>query len=222
VTRFVLVPGAGGVAWYWHRVVSLLEEARHQAIAVDLPADDESAGLAKYTELTVTAIDGDASSIIVAQSLGGFTGAMAAARARVSGLTFVNAMIPLPGERLGEWGAAVGSTEARIAKAKRDGYSEEFDDATYFYHDVSEDKVGAKLARAQSEKVFDDRADFTAWPKIPIRLLASASDRLFPIELQQRIARDRLGIDAEVIPGGHLVALSHPAELVAALLRRPA
>jgi len=34
---FVLIPGAGGAAWYWHRVVPLLQEAGHEAIAVDLP-----------------------------------------------------------------------------------------------------------------------------------------------------------------------------------------
>jgi hypothetical protein len=31
---------------------------------------------------------------------------------------------------------------------------------------------------------------------------------------QQRIARDRLGIEPDLVPGGHLVALSHRAELV--------
>jgi pimeloyl-ACP methyl ester carboxylesterase len=40
MATFVLVPGAGGVAWYWHRVVPILSEARHDAIAVDLPGDD--------------------------------------------------------------------------------------------------------------------------------------------------------------------------------------
>ena len=40
MATFVLVPGAGGVAWYWHRVVPLLEEAKHAAIAVDLPPRD--------------------------------------------------------------------------------------------------------------------------------------------------------------------------------------
>jgi hypothetical protein len=39
---FVLIPGAGGVAWYWHRVIPLLEQAGHEAVAVDLPGDDES------------------------------------------------------------------------------------------------------------------------------------------------------------------------------------
>jgi hypothetical protein len=36
---YALIPGAGGSAWYWHRVTSLLPDA----IAIDLPADDDSA-----------------------------------------------------------------------------------------------------------------------------------------------------------------------------------
>ncbi len=220
MTRFVLIPGAGGAAWYWHRVVPLLEAAGHEAIAVDLPADDPEAGLAKYTELVLAAIGDDKHTIVVAQSLGGFTGAMVAARTAVAGLVFVNAMIPIPGETPGAWGKAVGSTAARVAKAKHEGYSEEFDDATYFFHDVDEELVAeaAKHDREQSETIWEERADFPAWPKIPIRSIASADDRLFPFALQKRIAADRLGIEVEVVPGGHLAALSDPDELVEALM----
>src|SRR5262245_14591883 len=31
---------AGGIAWYWHRVVPLLEASGHDAVGVDLPGDD--------------------------------------------------------------------------------------------------------------------------------------------------------------------------------------
>jgi pimeloyl-ACP methyl ester carboxylesterase len=54
---FVLIPGAGGAAWYWHRVVPLLRQAGHEAIAVDLPGDDETAGLPEYARLVADAID---------------------------------------------------------------------------------------------------------------------------------------------------------------------
>ncbi len=221
MTRYVLVPGAGGAAWYWHRVLPLLEAAGHTAIAVELPADDDTAGLETYVELVLAAIAGDASAIVVGQSMGGITAAIVAARTELAGLVFVNAMIPLPGERVGAWGDAVGSSAARSAKAKRDGYSEEFDEEVYFLHDVPADVIadGEKHQRPQSEAVFRDHARFTAWPKIPIRSIAGEDDRLFPVELQQRMARERLGIEAEVVPGGHLAALSHPRELVAALLR---
>src|SRR5262249_27238400 len=42
---YILIPGAGGMAWYWHRVLPLLEHSQREAITVDLPGDDESAGL---------------------------------------------------------------------------------------------------------------------------------------------------------------------------------
>ncbi len=29
MSTFVLIPGAGGAAWYWHRVVPLLRAAGH-------------------------------------------------------------------------------------------------------------------------------------------------------------------------------------------------
>src|SRR3712207_7939619 len=51
VRTFVLIPGAGGSAWVWSRLTPLLAEAGHDAIAVDLPGDDESAGDRKSTRL---------------------------------------------------------------------------------------------------------------------------------------------------------------------------
>ena len=53
-----------------------------------------------------------------------------------------------------------------------------------------------------------------AWPEVPTRVLIGHDDRLFPADLQRRVARERLGIEADEIEGGHLVALSRPAELV--------
>jgi pimeloyl-ACP methyl ester carboxylesterase len=72
MAAFVLVPGAGGAAWYWHRVVPLLEKAKHEAIAVDLPGADEHAGLSAYADRVVESV-GPRDVVLVAQSLGGFT-----------------------------------------------------------------------------------------------------------------------------------------------------
>ena len=60
MTTFILIPGAGGAAWYWSRVAPLLTAAGHEAIAVDLPADDPAAGLSAYADLVVDAIGGRA------------------------------------------------------------------------------------------------------------------------------------------------------------------
>ena len=72
----------------------LLEEAKHEAIAVDLPGDDVRAGLSVYADRVLEAI-GPRDVILVAQSLGGFTAALMCGRARVRMLVLVNAMIPV-------------------------------------------------------------------------------------------------------------------------------
>src|SRR5262249_58893360 len=117
MTTFVLIPGAGGSAWYWHRVVPLLREAGHEAIAVDLPGDDEAAGLREYAGLVTDAIGGRDDVVLVAQSLGGFTAPLAAPRPGVRALVFVNAVIPAPRETPGAWWGHTGWGQGRIDAA---------------------------------------------------------------------------------------------------------
>jgi pimeloyl-ACP methyl ester carboxylesterase len=56
------------------------------------------------------------------------------------------------------------------------------------------------------------------WPEVPTRVLAPREDRLFPLVFQQRIARERLGIEVDEIAGGHLPMLSRPGELAERLV----
>lgn len=222
MTTFILIPGAGGVAWYWHRLTPLLEKAGHEALAIDLPGDDPRAGLRAYADLVIAAIGERKEVTLVAQSLGGFTAALVCARAPapIRRLVFVNAMIPLPGEKVSEWWGHTGSEEARVAAAERAGYSAAFDEETYFLHDVPKHvaEEGAEHEHEQSKTVFAERADFEAWPEVPIHVLVGRDDRFFPCDFQARVARERLGKDVEEIPGGHLLALSHPRELAESLL----
>src|SRR5262252_2374300 len=217
---FVLIPGAGGTAWYWHRVVPLLRQARHEAIAVDLPGDDPAAGLLEYTQLVVRAIGGRGNVVLVAQSLGAFTAPLVAAKIPVSSVVFVNAMIPRPGETPGEWWGNTGWDDARVAAARQGGYGTEFDLAVYFLHDVPPDvaAAGEPYQRPEADAAFGSVCDFTAWPSVPIRAVAGADDRFFPAGFQQALARDRLGIEADVLPGGHLIAMAQPAALASYLL----
>lgn len=220
MSTFVLIPGAGGAAWYWHRVVPLLRAAGHDAIAVDLPGDDESAGLPEYADRVVAAADGRADVVLVAQSLGGFTAPLVAERIPVAGLVLVNAMVPRPGERPGEWWDDSGSQPAREAAAREHGYPAAFDLDVYFLHDVPPEvaAAGAPHQRPESDAVFASVCDFAAWPAVPIRAAAGVGDRFFPVEFQRALIRKRLGIDADVLPGGHLLALSQPEALAAYLL----
>jgi pimeloyl-ACP methyl ester carboxylesterase len=220
VSTYVLIPGSGGAPWYWHRVVPLLRAAGHEAIAVDLPGDDPGAGLPEYTGLVIDAIGGRENVVLVAASLGGFTAAPVAAKVPVGELVFVNAMIPVPGETAGDWWGNTGSLEAREAAAEQGGYGTDFDLAVYFLHDVPPEvaAAGEPHQRPEVDAVFGSPCDFGSWPAVPIRAVAGADDRFFPVDFQRAQARDRLGIEADVRPGGHLIALAQPEALTRYLL----
>ena len=221
-TTFVLLPGAGGAAaWYWHRVVPLLEKAGHEVLAVDLPSDDERSGLRAYAKLVLSAIGKRRNVTLVAQSMGGFTAALVCTRApkQVKRLVFVNAMIPLPGETAGDWWDDTGSEKARKAAARRGGYGAKFD-LTYFFHDVPKriEREAAAHEHEESAIGFREPATFKSWPDIPIHVVVGKDDRFFPREFQARVARQRLGVTVDEVPGGHLAALSRPRELAKRLL----
>ncbi len=216
MTTHLLIPGAGGAAWYWHRVAPLLE----RAIAVDLPGDDPSQGLPEYVDLVVEAAAGETGLVVVAQSLGAFTALPACARLDVRHLFLLNAMIPAPGETAGEWWDNTGSGEARVAAARAGGYDEAFDVETYFLHDIDPGLLASgEPPRPEADAVFETPCDCTVWP--PTTVLAGVDDRFFPLEFQRRVALERLGRDVVEVPGGHLAALSQPEAVARALGRHP-
>ena len=224
---FVLVPGAGGSAWYWHRLVAELTGRGHRAVAVELPAQDDSAGLVEYADAVVAAYSASPEAagregelVLVAQSMAGLIAPELARRLPASLVVLLNAMIPAPGELPGEWWQNTGQDEAQRAMDRREGRSvdAEFDPVTYFLHDLPPELLEYALASApeQSDTPFGRPGPDPTWPDVPIRVLAGRADRFFPLEFQRRVARERLGAEVgEVveIPGGHLAALSYPAPL---------
>ena len=221
---YVLLPGAGGEAWYWHRVEEALTARGHDVVNVDLPADDEDAGLPEYVQITADLVGGRTDLTVVALSMGGFLAPLLCAHLPVMRLVMVNAMIPNPGEAPGEWWDNTGAPAARRAADLRDGRDPdaEFDASDCFLHDVPADLAAESLEhnRNETEAAFSSRCEFARWPDVPTRVLAGTDDRFFPFEFQRRVAADRLGVEIEPVPGGHLAPLSRPEELVAALLRQ--
>jgi pimeloyl-ACP methyl ester carboxylesterase len=221
VATFVLLPGAGSDSWYWHLVVPFLEEAGHDVVAVDLPVTDDTAGFAEYTDVVVGAISAlpvdRRDVVLVAQSLAGFTAPLVCARVPVDLMILVAAMVPRPGESAGEWWTNTGQAGA-VQTARGPDASD--DPTVVFLHDVPDDvaRESEHHVHAQSAKPFEAPWPLDAWPDVPTRFLLCRDDRLFPADFQRRVVRERLGIEPDEIDGGHLPALSRPAELAQRLL----
>lgn len=214
MATYVLIPGAGGDAWYWHLVEPLLEAAGHRAVPVDLPASDPGAGLDAYVSAALDAVGptrGDA--VVVGQSLGGFTAPIVAERLGAAMLVFVAAMIPRSGETAGDWWTTSGFQDA--------WGEQEMDAMEHFLHDLPPNVLEEALQRGdpdQSDRVMADPFPLPALPAIPIRGIAATKDRFFPVAFMDRLIRDRLGVEPEHIAAGHLPALANPRGLVEMLL----
>jgi pimeloyl-ACP methyl ester carboxylesterase len=217
---FLLIAGADGRGWYWHRVVPELERLGHTARPVDLPLAAD-ANLEDYTRAAVETAAGAERSIVVGHSLGAFTAPLVCSQIPVDLLVLVDPMIPRKGESAGQWWDNTAHEQARIRAAERDGRSTEFELPTDFFHDVPDEVREQAFSAgpgAQLDGVFSQPWPLEAWPQVPTKIIQSTQDRFFPVDFQRRIARERLGIDELIeIPGGHLVALSRPLELADAL-----
>ena len=224
MTTFALIHGAGSDGWYWHLVEPELVAAGHETVAVDLPCDDDTAGLDEYTDVIVNAVAGRDDVVVVAQSMAGFVAPLVAVRVPATRLiVLVAAMVPAPGETGNQWWGNTGSGVARREQAERDGRDIDgaFDEVAEFLHDVDPALIDQGWAHTmdQSDTPFKEPWPLPAWPDVPTRFVLPTKDRFFPPDFQRRVVRERLGIEPDPIDTGHLPALARPRELAELLLR---
>lgn len=210
MSTFALIHGGGSGAWDWHLVAPLLQAAGHEAIAVDLPIEDNGADLGDYAQSVVDAVGARADVIVVGHSLGGFTAPLAAEALGAKGLMYLSAMIPLPGESFNQWWTASEHDREDIGT----------DQAVWFYTGVPD-----QLVRESQTHERDQQGEWMsrAWPgtghpPIPTRAILCRDDAFFPPAFMRRQVRERLGTEPVEIDGGHYAALSNPAGVADALL----
>jgi pimeloyl-ACP methyl ester carboxylesterase len=213
MATYVLIHGAGDVAWYWHLLEAELRNRGHDVVAPDLPCEDDSAGLAEYADAVVAAIGDRGHLVVVAQSFGGFTAPLVCERVPVELLVLLAGMVPWPGEPPDDWPTNTGYEQARREHDERDGRA--LDDVALFYHDVPPGLAAEALRRGRRQSATPGKKPWPlrAWPDVPTRFLLCRDDRFFPAEFMRRVVRERLGITPDEIEGSHCVALSRPKEL---------
>jgi pimeloyl-ACP methyl ester carboxylesterase len=217
MATFVLIHGAADTAWYWHLVEPELRERGHDVVTMDLPCDDDSAGLAEYADTVVDAIGDRKDLVLVAQSFGGFTAPLVCERVPVDLMVLVAAMIPSPGEAPGDYWTNTGWQLANLDHVEQpEGTSrEEAETMATFMHDVPPDLAAEALERVRDQSETPGRKPWPlkTWPDVPTRFLLCRDDRFFPADWMRRVVKERLGISPDEIDGSHCIALSRPKEL---------
>ncbi len=160
--------------------------------------------------------------VIVGQSLGGLVAPIVAQRCHADLLVLVAAMVPRPGESGGAWWEETGQGQAMRRFAVDQGRDpDSTDDDTLYLHDLPPSVRAEVLRRPvqQTEGPFLDPWPLDRWPDVPTRVVVGRHDRLFPPDFATALARDRVGVEPDVIDTGHLPALADPDALVDVLDR---
>lgn len=208
MATFAIIPGGSDSPSSWALTSASLRELGHEAIAADLPLTNPEARWRDYVQAVADAVRGGSDVVIVAHSLGGFTAPLVCDLVPVDQLVLLAAMIPTPGALARNYWSDGGYDVGE--------FNEEL-----FYHDLSpEARAIAKTAeREQRDHVMSEPSPLKVWPNVPTHYLLCRDDRVFPAETTRRLVRERLGITADEIDGGHMVYLSRPEQLAQRLHR---
>jgi pimeloyl-ACP methyl ester carboxylesterase len=217
MVTFALIHGAGDSGWYWHLAGAELRAQGHDAIAPDLPCDNDTASLDDYAATVARAASGRPDLVIVGQSYGAFTATLAAAQLRPRLLVLLAGMIPAPGESPGQWWANTGYQHAVQQQARLGGGKTGHDDPLISYYKgvpvpLAEEAL-RRGGRGESTAVWNTPWPLDAWPDVPTKFIVCQDDQFFPAAFIRQLAQHRLGTIPDEIPGCHCAALSHPREL---------
>ena len=222
----LLIHGACHGAWCWDEVASHITESGHRPVAVDLPCDNSMSGLAAYADAAMASLTSTPDDLIlVGHSLGALTAAIVAGRVKTRRLVFVAGIIGSPGMSLADLATVDVERDCHLGKEDlefnasglfrftRDGASR------VLFHDCDPDAAELALARLRFQKsMWNEVADFDDWRADEIVSVVCTEDRVVNPSWSRQVSRDRLGVEAVDLAGGHSPWLSQPAELARMLL----
>jgi pimeloyl-ACP methyl ester carboxylesterase len=222
VALFALIHGGGGSGSCWELLGDELVAAGHQAIAPDLPVEDNSAGTLEYAKVVVKAIGNTTEEVIVVgHSLGGLTVPVVASLRPCAHMVFLGAMVPIPGQTYRSY--LEGRPGVLTAPTPAHGYDSlgrrgirPWEDALYaYYHDCPERlaRNAWQQLRPQSVTPFSERCPIATWPDVPGTYILMLEDRSVSQEWSREVSRERLGREPLELAGDHSPFLSRPAAL---------
>ena len=217
-----LVHGGYHGAWCWDPLRPALEGLGHRVITMDLPITDPTFGATEYARAIDDALPADSEPIVVGHSTGGLVIPLVAANRPVRRLVFLAAFLPVPGKSANEQRESepidprTPPTTAEWIDLGDDVWMIGPDTATeLFFHDAEPElaRWATERLRPQSYGFLSETTPLKAWPDVDSRSIVCRDDRAINPDWVRTAARERLGVEAVEIDGGHSPFLTRPAEL---------
>jgi hypothetical protein len=230
MATYALMHGLWGSGWHWHAVSELMREHGHRAVAPDLPIDDPRAGSEAWSARVVEAIgdDDDGRVVVVAHSIAGLALPLVAAARPVATMVFLSA-IPPQLRRSAEESMPERALTPRFSslvsrlQVTDDGstrWASLTDAAEALYDELPRGValVAASHLRRQHYLAWEEVCPLSEWPGTPAVSIVCRHDQVFSPAWLREASRERLGVEAVELAGGHMPFLVRPSELVNLLL----
>jgi pimeloyl-ACP methyl ester carboxylesterase len=222
VVDIALVHGSYHGSWCWDLLRPELERLGHRVITMDLPVSDPNVGALEYAQAVDDALDRDSAPMLVGHSMAGLVTPLVAAKRSVRQLVFLAAFLPSPGKSANDQ-RATEPIDGRIAPATAE-WTDLGDDVwkigpntatELFFHDATPDiaRWATGNLRPQSYRVMNEISPLTSWPDVRVASIVCRDDRALNPDWVRTAARERLGVEAIELDGGHSPFLTRPAEL---------
>lgn len=217
MTFFVLVHGSNHGPWCWSHLTPYLTALGHECVAVDLPCEDPTAGLAVYAEIVADAVgDRGADTILVGHSLAGLSIPIAATKKRVRSLVYLCPAIPALGRSFFDQLLDLDASGHTLITpvVHEDGTLSLPVEAAMdvFFHDCTPDDQAWAIAqlRRQASLPNVEPTPLERFPDVASSVILGRDDRVFPAEWVRTAARERLGVTPIELDGGHSPFLARP------------
>jgi pimeloyl-ACP methyl ester carboxylesterase len=221
--NYVLVHGSYHGPWCWDGVRSELERRGHTAVAVDMPISTPGVVTAGYAQAVIAAIEDVDAPIIVGHSMGGLVIPVVAQARPVRKLVFLAAFLPQPGKSIADQreaepidGPFVPATAEWTDMGSNVWMVGPNTATEIFYSDLTPDlaREAVKQLRPQCYDFMAEASPLVDWPKVESDVVVCRDDHAINPDWVRSAARERLGVEAHELPGGHSPFLGRPIELV--------
>jgi pimeloyl-ACP methyl ester carboxylesterase len=221
-----LVHGSYHGAWCWDFLTPELERLGHRVVSVDLPISDPTLGAADYATVVEKALGPDSEPVLVGHSMAGLVIPLVAQHRPVRRLVYLAAFIPVPGKSANDQ-RATEPIDGRVPP-KTAEWTDLGDDVwmigpntatELFFHDApaATARWATKRLRPQSYRIFAETTPLASLPDVDSRSIVCRDDRALNPEWVRTASRDRLGVEAIEMEGGHSPLLTRPSELARVL-----
>jgi hypothetical protein len=226
MTTLVLLHGAWHGAWCWAPLREELDSRGIASIAVELPAEEPDAGIHRYADAVVRAVDGHDRPIVVAHSLAGLFAPVVAERLDARGLVMLAALWPEPGRSAREQARELPGI---YTDAYREAPQVRYADGstgmpleaacTLLYQDCEPQAASAAAVRLRPQhwRLWAEPCPLAGWPSVPTIGYACREDRLLGAEGMIR-GTARASAPLAWLDSGHSPMLSVPGALAEALV----